>query len=194
MGKITIEPLQSGETDEASVLLSRAYSHTPLIRAAFCEPGDKQRRILDTGFKNSIAKRLGKVLLAKDGEHIIGVMRIIKWPDCQKRSGYDLNKLPQDMALRVGEWKSIWAEHDPREPHWHLGPIGVLPEEQNRGAGSLLLEYYCGYVDELGQAAYLETDQARNVQLYKRFGFNVVGKTQILSIPNWFMWRPSRSE
>jgi hypothetical protein len=44
-----------------------------------------------------------------------------------------------------------------------------------------------------GIAAYLETDKARNVGLYQRFGFEVVGEQAVLGMPNWFMRRtPSR--
>ena len=46
MGRIMIEPLRPSEVDEASVLLSRAFSSTPLPCAAFGDPSEEQRRIL----------------------------------------------------------------------------------------------------------------------------------------------------
>jgi hypothetical protein len=58
----------------------------------------------------------------------------------------------------------------------------------------LLLGHFCERVDRLKQAAYLETDKSRNVRLYERFGFSVVEEAPVLSVPNWFMWRPPRSE
>jgi ribosomal protein S18 acetylase RimI-like enzyme len=68
-----------------------------------------------------------------------------------------------------------------------------LPERQGQGVGSLLLSHFCEYVDERKQAAYLETDVRRNVHLYERFGFTVVEEEPVLSVPNWFMWRPAVS-
>jgi len=191
MDKIKIEPLRSSEVVEASVLLSRTFSPLPLACAVFGDPSEEQRRLIEAGFKHIIEKLPGKVLLAKENDQIIGVMRIVEWPNCQKSSAQVLKLLPEEITLRLGKWRSIWAEHDPRKLHWHIDPLGVLPKRQGKGVGSLLLEHFCGYVDKLKQAAYLETDVSRNVRLYKRFGFKVVGEAPVLAVPNWFMWRPS---
>ncbi len=82
-----------------------------------------------------------------------------------------------------------WSKHHPEEPHWHLGPIAIVPEMQGQGIGSQLLEHFCKQVDQAGQAAYLETDRPENVPLYERFGFSVTGETILLGVRNWFMWR-----
>ena len=34
-----------------------------------------------------------------------------------------------------------------RNQHWHLGPIGVLPEYQGQGIGSRLMQRFCREVD-----------------------------------------------
>jgi len=91
--------------------------------------------------------------------------------------------------LRLRKWLSIWGTHDPNKPHLHLNTIGVLPERQGQGVGSLLLGRFCEYVDELEQAAHLEIDSIRNVHLYERFGFSIVGETTIFLVPNRFVWR-----
>jgi hypothetical protein len=44
-------------------------------------------------------------------------------------------------------------------------------------------------VDEAGGSAYLETDQARNVAFYRKYGFEVTGQGGVLKVPNWFMRR-----
>jgi ribosomal protein S18 acetylase RimI-like enzyme len=195
MSKIMIEPLRSSEVDEASVLLSRAFSPTPLPRVVFGDPSEELRHIMVAAMKNMIGNMPGKVFLAKENGQIIGVMRIVEWPDCQKPpSAQVFNLIPEEIALRFGKWRSTWAKHDPKKPHWHLDPIGVLPERQGQGIGSLLLEHFCEYVDKLKQAAYLETDQTKNVRFYSRFGFTIVGEIPILNVPNWFMWRPPQSE
>jgi hypothetical protein len=48
------------------------------------------------------------------------------------------------------------------------------------------------HLDEAQLAAYLETETARNVRFYERFGFGVVDRADVLGNPNWFMWRPAR--
>jgi ribosomal protein S18 acetylase RimI-like enzyme len=137
----------------------------------------------------------GNVLVAKENGHIIGAMRFVEWPDCQKPPpAHVTNPLPGAMAQRFGIWRSTWTQHDPQKPHWHLDPIGVSPERQGQGIGSRLMKHFCEHVDSRKQAAYLETDQPNNVRFYRRFGFTVVEEMPVLTIPNGFMWRPPQSE
>ena len=141
----------------------------------------------------------GIAFSAKENEKILGVMRFVEYPECKKEfllQGLDI--LPallflRGKALRMRKWGSIWAKHHPDKPHCHLEAIGVLPERQGQGVGSLLLKHFCAYVDELKQAAYLEADQPKNVRFYERFGFNVVEEAHVFSLTNWFMWRNAAS-
>jgi len=198
MGERKVEPLQSGEVAEAALLLSQAYSPSPLIVATFGDPSERQRRVVADGLKYKLAKMPGEAYTAKEDGEIVGVMRMVEWPDCQRSLLHGLFLVPallllRGKAVRMRKWQSIWGEHDPKEPHWHLDTMGVLPERQGQGIGSMLLAHFCQRVDGLRQAAYLETDKSRNVRLYERFGFTVVGEAPVLSVPNWFMWRAPRS-
>ncbi len=124
MSKIMIVPLKSNEVDEASELCARAFSPTPLPCAVFGDPSEEQRGIMGAGLKNMIGNMPGKVFLAKDNDQIVGVMRIVEWPNCQTQpSAQMVNLLPEETALRIGKWRSTWAKHDPKKPHWHLDPI-----------------------------------------------------------------------
>ena len=139
----------------------------------------------------------GETFLAKDDGQIVGVMRIIEWPDCQMSIMQNLRLLPamiralKGTFVRAARFSSVWAKHDPKEHHWHLDPIGVLPARQGEGIGSMLLEYFCKRVDMVGAAAYLETGKPENVRLYERFGFSVTGTAPVLGVPTWLMWRPA---
>jgi predicted N-acetyltransferase YhbS len=81
--------------------------------------------------------------------------------------------------------------HDPREPHWHVGPLGVHPDAQGQGVGASLLQAFLSAVDEAGEPAFLETDVERNVTFYQRFGFEVVGSEVIVGVSTRFMSRPA---
>jgi ribosomal protein S18 acetylase RimI-like enzyme len=180
--------------------MSRAYNVSPLFGAALGGPSEKQRSTIEKLFKMMLKReKSGIVLSAKEDGKILGVMRFIEWPQCQKE--YKSLKslllallMLRGKALRLGKYFSAWAKHDPNKPHVHLNAIGVLPERQGQGVGSLLLSHFCKYVDERKQAAYLETDFPRNVHLYERFSFTVIEEEPVLSLPNWFMWRPPCSE
>jgi ribosomal protein S18 acetylase RimI-like enzyme len=86
----------------------------------------------------------------------------------------------------------VWTKHDPKEPHWHIGPIGVLPAVQGQGVGKALLGSFLQMADEDGSMAYLETDVDRNVSLYEHFGFEVIGQTDIFGVNNRFMRRSGK--
>jgi hypothetical protein len=47
-------------------------------------------------------------------------------------------------------------------------------------------------IDDAHVAAYLETETIRNVRFYERFGFETIGRANVLGNLNWFMWRSPR--
>jgi ribosomal protein S18 acetylase RimI-like enzyme len=71
----------------------------------------------------------------------------------------------------------------PEEPHWYLPMIGVDTFQQNRGIGSSLMREALARCDEDGLPAYLESSNPRNISLYRRFGFEVVGEIRVGDIP-----------
>ncbi len=86
-------------------------------------------------------------------------------------------------------WRAEWARRDPKEQHWHLGPIGVLPQHQGKGIGSMLMERFCREVDACGAQAYLETDKDVNVRFYEKFGFKLMEEADIFGVMNRYMLR-----
>jgi hypothetical protein len=40
---------------------------------------------------------------------------------------------------------------------------------------------------------YLETDQAENVEFYRRFGFELTNEASVLGVPNFYMRRAARA-
>jgi ribosomal protein S18 acetylase RimI-like enzyme len=71
----------------------------------------------------------------------------------------------------------------PHEPHWYLPWLGVDPALQGRGLGSLMLKHTLRRVDETGLPAYLESSNPKNIPLYERLGFEVLGVIQGGSFP-----------
>lgn len=66
----------------------------------------------------------------------------------------------------------------PTEPHWYLPMIGVDPAHQGAGIGSALMTEALKAVDRDGLIAYLESSNPKNVSLYERHGFEVIGEIQ----------------
>jgi GNAT superfamily N-acetyltransferase len=71
----------------------------------------------------------------------------------------------------------------PTEPHWYLPMIGVDPAHQGAGIGSALMTEALKAVDRDGSIAYLESSNPRNISLYQRHGFEVIGEIQSGSSP-----------
>ena len=71
----------------------------------------------------------------------------------------------------------------PTEPHWYLPMIGVDPAHQGVGVGSALMAEGLKAVDRDGLIAYLESSNPKNISLYERHGFEVIGEIQSGSSP-----------
>jgi ribosomal protein S18 acetylase RimI-like enzyme len=76
----------------------------------------------------------------------------------------------------------VEAAH-PDTEHWYLPTIGVDPLCQGKGYGSALLSCGLEICDRNHVAAYLESTNPKNIPLYQRFGFEIVGKIQAGSSP-----------
>lgn len=79
------------------------------------------------------------------------------------------------VLAQVGE--QIRAFH-PDEPHWYLAAVGVDPSRQGEGLGSAMMKEGLRLCDAQGRPAYLESSNPRNIPLYERHGFEVIGVVQ----------------
>jgi ribosomal protein S18 acetylase RimI-like enzyme len=76
-------------------------------------------------------------------------------------------------------------------PHWYLGYLGTRRDRQGEGLGTRMLREVLAGLDTDGVPAYLESSNERNLPLYERNGFRVVGELRALGHgPTiWRMWR-----
>lgn len=94
------------------------------------------------------------------------------------------------VLAQVGE--QMRAFH-PDEPHWYLAAVGVDPARQGEGLGSAMIKEGLRLCDAQGLPAYLESSNPRNIPLYERHGFEVVGLVQPDDYPPLYpMLRPAR--
>jgi len=89
---------------------------------------------------------------------------------------------PERLAdVRAGFEKM--EEWRPNETHWYLPFIGVDPNAQNKGIGHALMTYAVPQCDRDGLLAYLESTNPRNISLYERHGFEVMGEIRVGEAP-----------
>ena len=77
---------------------------------------------------------------------------------------------------KMGEWH-------PEEPHWYLPIIGVEPNAQGKGLGAALMRHAVARCDQERALAYLESSNPRNISLYLRHGFEVMGEIRVGAAP-----------
>jgi ribosomal protein S18 acetylase RimI-like enzyme len=139
----------------------------------------------------------GEVWVARSGSEVAGALVAVPplcWPLPPPAAAARLRCLLGQgwrVARRWGEaYEALEAVH-PLEPHWYLASLGVAPARQGRRLGSELLACWLAGAD--AHDAYLETDQPRNVEFYRRRGFEVVRELAVQGIPVWCMRRPPPS-
>ncbi len=69
--------------------------------------------------------------------------------------------------------ESLINKIQPKEPKYYLWFIGVDPEYQSGGIGSILLDEIIGDSEHKKRPIYLETSTLKNLPWYKKFGFHV---------------------
>ena len=81
--------------------------------------------------------------------------------------------------------------HDRAPPHWYLGYLGARRDRQGQGLGTQMLREVLACADTDGVPAYLESSNERNLPLYERNGFRLIGDLRALGHgPTiWRMWR-----
>jgi ribosomal protein S18 acetylase RimI-like enzyme len=75
------------------------------------------------------------------------------------------------------------GRYHPQEPHWYLPIIGVDPFHQGMGYGSALMQRGLIPCDRDRRLAYLESSNPKNIPLYERHGFKLLGTIQVGTSP-----------
>jgi ribosomal protein S18 acetylase RimI-like enzyme len=198
MVEVHLTPVSADEHVQVAKVLAISMLTAPIHIAVLRGQGELQRQHLEVMFSAMLKDRPGDLLLAKRQGTIVGVLRSCKCQGSQlsldqarRRPGEDEAEL-SDIHARIEHWKCAWDERDPQEPHWHLGPVGVLPQFHRMGLGSKLMEKFCEQVDANGEPAFLETDSLANVRFYEKFRFRTIDESLVFGVRNFFMWRPAQ--
>lgn len=191
--------LPASRLAEAAQLLARAMLDNPTHVAVFGTDA-RQRRLRLQHFFGTVLPfilRHGRLVVAQDAQgRLLGIMGALPPGRCQPRMGQRLQLgwrlargLRPDVLLRSLRWLLAWQASDPAGPHWHLGPLAVAPEQRGQGVGGRLLRQMLAQLPADGAPCYLETDLQRNVDWYRRCGFELVAEKSVLGVPNRFMQR-----
>jgi GNAT superfamily N-acetyltransferase len=198
-----IRRMSRGDMDAVCEVIAQAFADNPNTLAMVRGDRPKAQRMMRESVRVAkFGRSFSHGLVAEQGDRIVGALNAALWPRCQLSTKEKVTLAPAMVRVmgtalpRALKVASVWAKHDPKESHWHIGPIGVVPALQGRGVGKALLGSFLETADGDGSIAYLETDVDRNVPLYEQFGFRVIHQEAILGVNNRFMRRdanpPSR--
>jgi ribosomal protein S18 acetylase RimI-like enzyme len=82
---------------------------------------------------------------------------------------------PEMAASAAGLFEGM-AKYHPHEPHWYLPLIAADPNWMGQGFGAALMKHALARCDADGVIAYLESSNPRNISLYERHGFRIIGE------------------
>ena len=180
----TIVQATLAEQERTNAAIMAAFIADPLIRWMFPDPAEyfthtpqMARLYAGKAFQHGAAYRsedfLGAALWLPPGVT----------PDEEALGGFLQTAVaPGLLAELFGFFEQLGMGH-PEEEHWYLPVIGVDPLVQGKGYGTALLARSLEACDQAHKAAYLESSNPRNVPLYQRFGFEVLGDIQVGSSP-----------
>jgi hypothetical protein len=188
--------MRPGEEREAARVLSLANIILPNSEALWGGKGEAERRMMEEAFRIvNLEDPRTYTVVARQGDRIIGALCTIRSPYCQVSFLDGLKLFPRMAKIMRGRFiQSLKTQYygsksDPKKTHWHLGPIGVLPEIQGSGAGTFMVEKVCELLDEKQEPGYLETDRLRVAQHQELLGFRIFKEVDILGVKNYCLWR-----
>ena len=169
------------ETEQQAVIavITLAFSSDPMTRWAFPDPGTYLTVM------PQMARAFGGNGFAHGAAHLTagGTAAAIWLPPGVHADSKGLAALAEEHTPREqrADMERVFAQmetHHPSEPCWYLPLIGVDPHSQGRGYGSALLRHTLKQCDRDGMPAYLESSNPRNIPLYQRHGFEIIGAIQ----------------
>jgi GNAT superfamily N-acetyltransferase len=189
---------EAAETTGAAEILAHAFDDDPVLAEFIRERPDRTARLaryFELECRLGSAGH-GEVWLDDDGPGAA----IRRGP-----GGYpeplsaQLRLLPRFLRLfprefvRASRAMNAAARVHPREPHWYLLAVGVVPEATGKGHGTALLEPVLQRCDADELPAYLEASTADNARLYERLGFEPRDELELLpGVRVRPMWREPR--
>ena len=199
---IVIRRMTRAEMTAVCEVIGLAFVDNPSTLANVRGDRTRARRVMQDAVRVAkFGRPWSYALVAVQGDAVVGALNAAEWPRCQMGMAEKIKTAPsmawimKTALRRAFTMMSKREARDPHEPHWHIGPIGVRPEQQGLGIGKALLCAFLTTIDENGSSAFLETDVDRNVELYERFGFAVTSREDIHGVNTRFMWRdaPTRT-
>jgi GNAT superfamily N-acetyltransferase len=187
---MTMPAIKSATTaDEAAVIavITLAFSTDPVVRWMYPNP---QQYL--TAMPLLVKAVSGKAVTHGSAYYVEGYTGAALWlpPDVHPNAEELSAVIQRTVAKRERAALPAVAEqrgkYHPTEPHWYLRLMGVEAIHQGHGYGAALLQPVLVLCDRDQTLAYLESSNPRNLSLYLRCGFELLGTIQVGTSPPIF--------
>jgi ribosomal protein S18 acetylase RimI-like enzyme len=84
--------------------------------------------------------------------------------------------------IRYQLWASKIRSIIIKEPYWYIFIIAVSPEYQGKGYASILVKPKIESVNNKNETIYLETQNAKNIPIYQKYGFQIIHSEKMKGI------------
>jgi GNAT superfamily N-acetyltransferase len=171
------------ECDEAAAVLARAFLEEPILRACF-PPSILDVTFLTRRWTASLryARRAGQVwVIGPSRSDIAGVAMVyrepVEAPSPNQRAelGYpdhpDVDAAVACMFDMISQAEAVFDEMP--VPWRNLAMLGIAPDRQGQGLGSILLEHVLADAAAAGEPVGLVTSRERNLPFYRRAGLEL---------------------
>lgn len=197
--RAAIDLLTATDVPIATDTLAAAFVDYPLTRAIAPSPASRPRacaafcRMLTRycvaeGTAYATADRLGVACWLPPGRDRLTMGGLLR---CGALSlAWELGLRGGILLERLGrKFEALRRRHVPG-PHWYLVLLGVHPSARGRGLSRAVLQPVFDVADRDRVPCYLETQDAADVPIYRRFGFTVTGEGRLPGgLRNWEMRR-----
>ena len=182
-----IKVVDPKDTSRAISTLVLGFVNDPLVR--WCWPDPNQYLNVMPRLVMAYAGQAFDLGTAHMEENYLGVA--LWFPPGMERNDEELlaldnETLPEEKRIEIYNAEVELEQYQPRDPHWYLPLAAVDPSCHSQGVGSALLNFALAKCDEKGSMAYLESSNPRNITLYERHGFELLGEVKITGGPSYF--------
>jgi len=173
-------------------ILTKAFDQNKSFNSIIIQDHKRVERIKKVfDYYFTLNLKYGRILLSDDEK----ACAVISFPD-QKRTTIKTIFLDVKLLFLLGiksvkkgfSREAVISKTHPRTNFYYLLFIGVEPRNQGQGKGSELLKDLINDSEKMGRPIYLETYLDKNVDLYKKNGFNIF-KTLQFDFPVYCMKR-----
>lgn len=201
MTKIKIAPLDIKDTEKAIEVLFAAFDGDPLMYYFF---GNEYQNLAKYAMQYmcNLAYLSDSLLWGAfiRGE-LTGVAQITPPEVGDRNKPEEVAEAEEQLAIAVGEAVTVRIEryfqvksaNKPKQPHFYLDILGVLPAIQGQGVGKALIEKLHKISEESTASCgiALDTENDRNLDFYRHLGYSVSTITDLDEVKIWSMFRPN---